>query len=50
MAGEGRIVFTSAWFFVRNFHTNCDVDCIKKIKYDLCFLKMLSLSPLSNKI
>ena len=39
MAGEGRIVFVSFWFFVRNFHTNCDVDCIKNITYDLFFLK-----------
>ena len=30
MAGEGRIVFVSFWFFVRNFHTNCDADCILK--------------------
>ena len=22
-----------------NFHTSCDVDCIKNIKYDLFFLK-----------
>ena len=39
MAGEGRIVFVSFWFFVRNFHTNCDDDCIKNITYDLFFLK-----------
>ena len=29
MAGEGPIVFVSFWFFVRNFHTKCDDDCIK---------------------
>ena len=39
MAGEGRIVFVSFWFFVRNFKTSCDVDCIKNITYDLFFLK-----------
>ena len=45
MAGEGRIVFVSFWFFVRNFHTNCDVDCIKNIKYDLFFLRNAELAP-----
>ena len=48
MVGEGLIVFVSFWFFVRNFHTNCDVDCIKNIKYDLSglfFLKNAYLVP-----